>query len=152
MRPDWDEYFLQIARQVASRATCPRASVGAVIVLNRRILTTGYNGAPAGTQHCSDVGCLMVNDHCLRTTHAEANAIVQGALHGIALQGSALYTTHQPCIGCTKLLISAGIVRVFYERPYTDTLAAMLLAEAGIASTRLVAPDAGEMLSIEVGP
>jgi len=132
MRPDWDEYFMQIARQVATRGTCPRANVGAVVVLNRRILTTGYNGAPAGTEHCSDVGCLMVNDHCLRTTHAEANAIVQGALHGVALVGSTIYTTHQPCAGCTKLLISAGIVRVVFERAYTDHIAAILLAEAGI--------------------
>ena len=137
MRPDWDEYFMQIARQVATRGTCPRASVGAVVVLHRRILTTGYNGAPSGTEHCSDVGCLMVNDHCLRTTHAEANAIVQGALHGVALAGSSIYTTHQPCAGCTKLLISAGITRVIYERPYTDAVAEMLLGEAGVSIVRL---------------
>jgi len=131
MRPDWDEYFLQIARQVATRGTCPRAAVGAVVVLDRRILTTGYNGAPAGVGHCTEVGCLMVNEHCHRTTHAEANSIVQGALHGIALAGSTLYSTHQPCAGCTKLLISAGITRVVYERTYHDPLAATLLAEAG---------------------
>lgn len=137
MRPDWDEYFMQIARQVATRGTCPRAAVGAVVVLNRRILTTGYNGAPSGTQHCSDVGCYMVNDHCLRTTHAEANAIVQGALHGVPLMGSSIYTTHQPCAGCTKLLISAGITHVYYERAYSDPVAEMLLGEAGVPIIRL---------------
>jgi dCMP deaminase len=137
MRPDWDEYFIQIARQVATRGTCPRASVGAVVVLNKRILTTGYNGASAGTEHCSDVGCLMVNDHCLRTTHAEANAIVQGALHGVALAGSTIYTTHQPCAGCTKLLISAGITRVVYDKAYPDSVAELLMAEAGVTIERI---------------
>ena len=86
MRPGWDEYFMQIAHTVGTRATCPRASVGCVLVRDHRILTTGYNGAPRGVAHCTEVGCTLVNEHCLRATHAEANAVVQGALHGVSLQ------------------------------------------------------------------
>lgn len=133
MRPGWDQYFMEIAHTVATRATCPRASVGAVIVREHRILTTGYNGAPHGVAHCTEAGCIMVNDHCVRTTHAEANAIVQGALHGIGLQGSTAYCTHQPCISCTKLLISAGVVKIIYDVAYPDSIATELLAEAGVA-------------------
>lgn len=133
MRPGWDEYFMDIARTVATRATCPRAAVGAVITRDRRILTTGYNGAPKGVPHCSEVGCLMVHDHCQRATHAEANAIVQGALHGVSLDGATIYCTHQPCMHCSKLLISAGVSRIVYDTPYTDTVALTLLAEAGVA-------------------
>ncbi len=110
MRPGWDEYFMEIARTVATRATCPRAAVGCVLVREHRILTTGYNGAPRGVAHCTDVGCTVVNEHCVRATHAEANAVVQGALHGVSLQGATAYCTHQPCVNCSKLLISAGVV------------------------------------------
>lgn len=136
MRPGWDEYFMEIARTVATRATCPRASVGAVIVRDHRILTTGYNGAPRHVPHCTEVGCQLVGGHCLRTTHAEANAIVQGALHGVRLADGSIYSTHQPCVGCSKLLISAGIVRIVYEQAYPDELAARLLVEAGVASVQ----------------
>lgn len=123
---------MQIARTVATRATCPRASVGCVLVRDRRILTTGYNGSPRGVPHCTDAGCILVNDHCQRTTHAEANAIVQGALHGINLSGSIAYCTHQPCVNCTKLFISAGVVRLVYETAYVDPVAEKLLAEAAV--------------------
>lgn len=133
MRPGWDQYFMQIARTVATRATCPRASVGAVLVREHRILTTGYNGAPRGVAHCTQAGCIIVNDHCVRATHAEANAIVQGALHGVGLQNATAYCTHQPCVNCSKLLISAGIVKIVYQDAYPDTVAAELLAEAGVA-------------------
>ncbi len=133
MRPGWDEYFMEIARTVATRATCPRASVGAVVVRDHRILTTGYNGAPRHVAHCTEVGCAMVNGHCLRSTHAEANAIVQGALHGVNLANSTMYCTHQPCINCSKLLISAGVTRIVYDEAYPDELASALLAEAGVA-------------------
>ncbi|MEO9170636.1 MAG: dCMP deaminase family protein [Candidatus Baltobacteraceae bacterium] len=133
MRPGWDEYFMQIAHTVATRATCPRASVGAILVREHRILTTGYNGAPRGVAHCTEVGCTIAGDHCLRATHAEANAIVQGALYGVALQGASAYCTHQPCIGCSKLLVSAGIVKIVYDLAYPDAVAAELLAEAGVA-------------------
>lgn len=124
---------MQVARTVATRATCPRAQVGCVIVREHRILTTGYNGAPRGVAHCTEVGCTMRDAHCVRATHAEANAVVQGALHGVGLQGGTAYCTHQPCVGCSKLLISAGIVTIVYEEAYPDPIATELLAEAGVA-------------------
>jgi dCMP deaminase len=133
MRPGWDEYFMEIARTVATRATCPRASVGCVMVREHRILTTGYNGAPRGIPHCTDVGCMVVNEHCQRATHAEANALVQAALHGVRLDGATAYCTHQPCVNCSKLLISAGVVKIVFERTYVDEIAMQLLGEAGIA-------------------
>ncbi|GAC1395834.1 MAG: cytidine/deoxycytidylate deaminase family protein [Vulcanimicrobiaceae bacterium] len=132
-RPGWDEYFMEVARTVATRATCPRASVGAVVVREHRILTTGYNGAPRGVAHCADAGCEMVAGHCVRSTHAEANAVVQGALHGVGLDGATAYCTHQPCVNCAKLLISAGVARIVYEAAYADAFAQMMLAEAGVA-------------------
>ena len=132
-RPGWDEYFMEVARTVATRATCPRASVGAVIVREHRILTTGYNGAPRGVAHCSETGCEMVGGHCVRSTHAEANAVVQGALHGVGLADATAYCTHQPCVNCAKLLISAGVARIVYDAAYPDTFAQTLLAEAGVA-------------------
>lgn len=124
---------MEIARTVATRATCPRASVGAVLTRDRRILTTGYNGAPSHVGHCTEAGCMVVNDHCQRATHAEANAIVQGALHGVGLAGATAYCTHQPCANCSKLLISAGIERIVYLNAYPDPIAVELLAEAGVA-------------------
>jgi dCMP deaminase len=133
MRPGWDEYFMEVARTVATRATCPRASVGAVLVRGHRILTTGYNGAPRGVAHCCDIGCELVGGHCVRSTHAEANAVVQGALHGVSLDGATAYCTHQPCANCAKLLISAGVVRIIFSDPYTDPFSQSLLAEAGVA-------------------
>jgi dCMP deaminase len=123
---------MQIARTVATRATCPRASVGCVIVRQHRILTTGYNGSPRGVAHCTQVGCTLVDGHCVRATHAEANAIVQAALHGINVSESTAYCTHQPCINCSKLLISAGVRKIVYELPYVDLIAQELLAEAGV--------------------
>jgi dCMP deaminase len=132
-RPGWDDYFLQIARTVATRATCPRASVGCVLTREHRILTTGYNGAPRGVAHCLEAGCLVVHDHCQRAVHAEANAIVQGALHGVGLARATAYCTHEPCVNCSKLLISAGVERIVYEIAYPDAIASELLAEAGVA-------------------
>jgi len=131
-RPDWDDYFLRIARTVASRATCPRTSVGCVLVREHRILTTGYNGAPKGIAHCVDVGCIVVDGHCLRAVHAEANAVVQGALHGISLDGATAYCTHQPCVHCSKLLINAGIREVVYGTAYPDEVAVRLFDESGV--------------------
>lgn len=143
MRPGWDEYFMQIARTVATRATCPRLSVGAVLVREHRILTTGYNGAPRGVAHCTEAGCILVNDHCQRATHAEANAIVQGALHGVSLSGSTAYCTHQPCVNCSKLLISAGVAKIVYDVGYPDAVASELLAEAGVAIVQFSTLEAG---------
>jgi dCMP deaminase len=130
---------MDIARTVATRATCPRAGVGAVLTRAHRILTTGYNGAPRGVPHCLDVGCELVDGHCLRATHAEANAIVQAALHGVSVEGATAYCTHEPCAGCSKLLISAGIVRIVYQDAYPDPVATMLLSEAGVVTERFIA-------------
>ena len=124
---------MEIARTVATRATCPRASVGAVLVREHRILTTGYNGAPRNVAHCTEAGCEMSGGHCVRSTHAEANAVVQGALHGIGLEGATAYCTHQPCVNCAKLLISAGVTKIVYLSAYEDAFSQRLLAEAGVA-------------------
>ncbi len=118
MRPDWDSYFLKIAFAVSERSTCDRAFVGCVLVLEKRILTTGFNGSPTGQPHCDEVGHLLVDGHCIRTIHAETNAIIQAALHGVSTKGSTCYVTHFPCINCTKALINAGIVRLVYSESY----------------------------------
>ena len=131
-RPSWDDYFMQITFEVAKRSTCPRAAVGAVIVREKRILTTGYNGAPMGLAHCTEAGCLMVNDHCVRTLHAEQNAIIQGALHGVDVSGSTIYATHQSCLVCAKMAINAGIKRIVYAGQYPDRIARGFLDEAGV--------------------
>ena len=131
-RPEWDEYFMDIAFAVAERSTCNRAHVGAVLVRDRRILTTGYNGAPAGLPHCDEVGHLVVDGHCVRTLHAEQNAIIQGALHGISIQGATAYVTHQPCLTCAKMLINAGIRRVVYAGNYPDEYSRQFLRDAGV--------------------
>jgi dCMP deaminase len=131
-RPSWDEYFMRIAKEVATRATCPRRSVGAVIVLDRRILTTGYNGAPHGLAHCTEVGCKIVDGHCQRALHAEQNAILQAALNGVSTRGATMYVTCQPCNACAKMIINAGIERVVFEGDYPDPFAMELFEEAGI--------------------
>lgn len=126
-RPTWDQYFMTITRQVTERSTCLRAKVGAVIVRDKNILATGYNGSPAGLPHCYDVGCLVyrsttpsgeVEENCFRTIHAEINAITQAAKNGAAIRGADIYITHTPCIHCFKVLINTGIRRIFYEQPY----------------------------------
>lgn len=137
MRPDWDEYFMDIAFAVAERSTCDRAHVGAVLVRDRRILTTGYNGAPAGLPHCDEVGHLMVDGHCVRTLHAEQNAIIQAALHGVGIQGATAYVTHQPCLTCAKMLINAGITRVVYAGNYPDENSRQFLEIARVELTYL---------------
>ncbi len=131
-RPSWDEYFMDIAFTVATRSTCDRAHVGAVLVRDRRILATGYNGAPAGLPHCDEVGHLMVEGHCVRTLHAEQNAIIQAALHGINTEGATAYVTHQPCLTCAKMIINAGIRRVVYAGNYPDDNSRRFLAQAGV--------------------
>jgi dCMP deaminase len=118
MRPDWDSYFMKIAYAVSERSTCDRAFVGCVLVLEKRILTTGFNGSPAGLEHCDEAGHLMVDGHCVRTIHAETNAIIQAALHGVSTRGATCYVTHLPCINCTKALINAGIIRLVYNVAY----------------------------------
>ena len=133
MRPDWDSYFLKIAYAVSERSTCDRAFVGCVLVLEKRILTTGFNGSPAGQPHCDEIGHLMVEGHCVRTIHAEMNAIIQAALHGVSTKGSTCYVTHFPCINCTKALINAGITRLVYSTAYRrDDNAVSFLQAANI--------------------
>jgi len=144
MRPSWDQYFMDITKVVATRSTCLRRQVGAVIVKGKRLLTSGYNGAPQGLRHCGEAGCLRTvravpsgeRHELCRGTHAEQNAIVQGALYGVAIEGATLYCTHQPCTSCTKMIINAGIRRIVYLYPYPDELAQELLAEAGIECVR----------------
>lgn len=132
-RPSWDDYFMGITFQVAQRGTCDRARVGAIIVKDRRILTTGYNGAPAGLPHCDEIGHLMINGHCMRTLHAEQNAIIQAALHGVSVAGGTIYVTHQPCLTCAKMIINAGIKRVVYAGHYPDENSVAFLEAAGVA-------------------
>ena len=138
-RPGLDEYFMEIAIVVAKRSTCLRNQVGALFVKNKRILTTGYNGAPAGLDHCDVVGCARegvqsgTRHELCRAVHAEQNAIIQAALHGVSVKGSSLYCTNHPCIICAKMIINAGIRRIVYEYPYPDELSRDLLAEAGVA-------------------
>ncbi|MDR1422086.1 MAG: cytidine/deoxycytidylate deaminase family protein [Coriobacteriales bacterium] len=139
-RPSWDQYFMSIAYEVARRTTCTRRAVGAVLVKDRRILATGYNGVPAGIEHCLTRGCLREelgipsgqSQELCRGLHAEQNAIIQAAKHGIVVNGSTCYCTTQPCIICAKILINAGIVEIVYEQPYPDQLTAGMLAEAGV--------------------
>ena len=133
MRPDWDSYFLKIAQAVSERSTCDRAFVGCVLVRDKRILTTGFNGSPSGQPHCDESGHLMVDGHCVRTIHAEMNAIIQAALHGVSSNGSTCYVTHFPCINCAKALVNAGIVRlVFLENYRQDPIALDFLRMANI--------------------
>ena len=140
IRPSWDDYFMQIARDVSTRATCPRRHVGAVVVLDKRILSTGYNGAPHGLPHCTEVGCKMQDGHCIRTLHAEQNAIVQGALYGVSLRDAALYVTCQPCNNCAKMIINAGIRKIVFDGEYPDAFAMELFEQANTELIRL-SPD-----------
>jgi dCMP deaminase len=133
VRPSWDTYFIKIAVTVAERSTCDRAHVGAVLVRDKRILTTGFNGSPAGLPHCDDAGHLLVDGHCVRTIHAETNAIIQAALHGVSTKGATCYVTHFPCINCTKTLINAGVTRIVYLNDYrVDGNAMTFIQETGV--------------------
>ena len=117
-RPSWDEYFLEIAKVVAKRSTCDRANVGAVIAKNKVILSTGYNGAPRGLPHCDDVGHEIIDGHCIRTIHAEANAIAQAARNGASIESATIYLTISPCYDCFKMMINSGIKEVIYKDFY----------------------------------
>lgn len=139
-RPSWDDYFMKLAKLVASRSTCLRHNVGAVLVREKRILATGYNGAPPGMAHCLEIGCIRdklkipsgTRAEICRAVHAEQNAIIQCAVYGVSCQESTLYVTHQPCTICTKILIAAGVKRIVYEKPYPDEFAQSLLKEAKV--------------------
>jgi len=139
-RPSWDEYFLELAHLVAKRSTCLRRSVGAVIVKNKRILATGYNGAPAGLKHCIDIGCLRQKlkipsgerHELCRALHAEQNALIQASLYGISVKDSVLYATNQPCVICAKMLINAGIKEIVIASGYPDKMAMDFLKQAKV--------------------
>ena len=119
-RVTWNEYFMAIAEQVASRSTCDRKHVGAVIVRDKTILSTGYNGSLRGAPHCDDAGHDIENGHCVRTVHAEANAVAQAAKNGVAIDGSEIYVTASPCLTCFKLVANCGIRTVYYKEFYRD--------------------------------
>ncbi|MHA2306344.1 MAG: deoxycytidylate deaminase [Candidatus Hodarchaeales archaeon] len=119
-RTTWETYFMRIAQQVATRSTCGRKHIGAVIVRDRNILSTGYNGSIRGLPHCDELGHMMENDHCVRTVHAESNAIAQAAKNGVSLNGAEIYITASPCWTCFKLLANAGILRIHFGEFYRD--------------------------------
>lgn len=120
MRKDWDQYFMDIAFMVSERSTCPRLHVGAVLVQNRRIKATGYNGSPKGLPHCDEVGCLMVNNHCVRTIHAEVNCLMEA--EPTEREGATMYVTHMPCPECQKLIITSGVKRVVFKNDYKPAI------------------------------
>lgn len=143
-RPTWDQYFIDITHLVSTRSTCLRRQVGALLVKNRNILATGYNGTPSGIRHCEETGCLRERlkvpsgerHELCRGLHAEQNAIIQAARHGVNIDGSTLYCTTMPCIICTKMLINAGIRRIVYDEGYADELAREMVEESGIETVR----------------
>lgn len=140
-RPSWDEYFLKLAMLASERSTCPRMHCGCVLVKDRFVLATGYNGSVPGQPHCEDVGCLIVENHCQRTNHAEINALVQAAIHGVNIKGSTAYITNMSCTTCAKALIAAGIVRVVVFSEFHDTLATSFYNGSGVEIVTLPIPD-----------
>lgn len=147
-RPSWDEYFMSIAETTATRSTCLRHRVGAILVSDRRILSTGYNGAPRGMVHCLEIGCLRdklkipsgKNHELCRAVHAEQNVVIQAARHGISTVGSDLYTTLLPCAVCNKILVNAGVKRIVYQTDYPDEFAKKILKEAKVKLVRFNSP------------
>lgn len=134
-RPSWDEYFLKLSDLVSTRSTCPRLQVGAILVCDRMIISTGYNGAPKKIDDCYQAGCRLEDNHCTRTVHAEVNSVIQAAYHGISTKGSTLYTRYYPCEHCAKVLINAGVERVVYTEVYQNIdrdFATDLFKQAGI--------------------
>ncbi|NLH60344.1 MAG: dCMP deaminase [Ignavibacteriales bacterium] len=140
-RPAWDQYFLKMAMLVSERATCPRMHCGCVLVRDRQILSTGYNGSIPGDDHCEDAGCLVVDNHCVRTIHAEMNAILQCSSHGVNTKDSTAYVTNMPCTNCAKALIAAGIKEIVIFSDYHDTMAEEFFVKAGVKLRRLEMPE-----------
>ena len=140
-RVSWETYFMNIATEVATRSTCDRKHVGAVIVRNKNILSTGYNGSIKGLPHCDEVGHEMVDGHCIRTTHAEANAIVQAAKNGVSIDNSEIFVTASPCYNCFKLIANSGINVIYYRELYRDQRITDRAKEVGI-----------ELVSLEESP
>lgn len=139
-RPLWNEYFMKIAELISTRSTCLRRKVGAIIVRENQILSTGYNGAPKRVPHCVDVGCLRAKlnvppgerHELCRGIHAEQNAIIQAAVNGVSVKGGTMYCTHQPCSICAKIIVNAEIKNVYFADPYPDKLAESMFADAGV--------------------
>ena len=144
-RPSWETYFMDIAHLVAKRSTCLRRSVGAVLVKDKRILSTGYNGAPSGLKHCLEIGCLREElnissgerHELCRGIHAEQNSIIQAAFHGVSIKGATLFCTNQPCSICAKIIINAGIKKVCYHSGYADAMSTEMFKEAGVELIKL---------------
>ncbi len=136
-RVSWERYFMNLAVQAATRSTCPRKHVGAVIVRDKNVLSTGYNGSVRGAPHCTEAGCLMENGHCVRTVHAEANALVQAAFNGVRLENAEIYVTASPCFHCFKLIVNAGIRVIHYGEFYRDEKVLAFARELGIAMNHL---------------
>ena len=136
-RADWDEYFMDIARVISSRSTCDRKFVGAVIVRDKTILSTGYNGSIRKLEHCDEVGHMMENDHCVATIHAEANAILQAAKNGVCIDNGTIYTTASPCWQCFKLIANAGIRRICFGEFYRDERIFKIAKQIGIELAKL---------------
>lgn len=139
-RPSWETYFMDIAHLVAKRSTCRRRAVGALLVKDKRILSTGYNGAPSGLKHCLDIGCLREKlniasgerHELCRGIHAEQNAIIQAALHGVSIKDATLFCTNQPCLICAKMLINASITKIYYHSGYPDAMSIGMFKEANV--------------------
>lgn len=151
-RPDNDTYFMRMAKLVATRSTCLRRQVGAVVVKEKRVLTTGYNGAPRGLRHCAEVGCVRQQNNVesgtrhelCRGVHAEQNAVIQAAYFGVSIKGASIYTTNYPCSLCTKILINAGIAEIVYMEDYVDPLSCDILKESGVKVRRFALPSETE--------
>jgi dCMP deaminase len=139
-RPSWDEYFLKLAMLVSERATCPRMHCGCVLVRQKRILSTGYNGSIPGDEHCDEAGCMVVDNHCVRTLHAEMNAILQCSIHGTSTVGATAYITNMPCTNCAKALIGAGIKEIVIFADFHDTLAVEFFKKAKVKIRKLKTP------------
>lgn len=143
-RPSYDEYFMEMAHVVAKRSTCLRRKVGAILVKEKHILSTGYNGAPKGLKHCAETGCLREDQNIpsgerhelCRGLHAEQNAIIQAAVFGVSIKGSVLYCTNTPCVVCVKMLINAGVTEIIYAGEYPDALAKQMMSESNLKIKR----------------
>ncbi len=140
-RPQWDQYFLKLAMLASERATCPRMHCGCVLVKDKNVIATGYNGSIPGDAHCEDVGCMVIDNHCVRTVHAEMNALIQAAKRGHAVAGATAYVTNMPCTTCAKALVTAGVKRVVIFSDFHDTLAVEFFKKGGVTIDKIAMPD-----------
>ncbi len=145
-RPGWHDYFLEMAKLAATRSTCPRRHVGAVLVRDHRVIATGYNGSVRGDDHCDDVGCMMVDGHCRRTLHAELNALLQCAITGVSSVDTTMYCTDFPCVDCAKSMAQARVQQVIYLAEYPDDNSAQVLRKAGVKLLRAHPAGSGYVL------